>query len=80
METPPPPPGSPPFITFTDSEHEDIDLALLLRMGFSMQQIAEMDHYVRALVLAFDQRAVYLRDKRFARMIVSEISQLFRKK
>lgn len=79
METPPPPPGSMPFITFTDREHDDIELGLLMRLGYSKAEVADMDNYTRNLALAFEQRATYLRDKRFARMIVSEISKLFRK-
>ena len=50
-----------------------------MRLGYSKAEVADMDNYTRNLALAFEQRATYLRDKRFARMVVSEISKLFRK-
>ena len=73
------PAGVAPLVRFSEQEQYDMEQALLMRLGFRVDDILEMDEYTRSLILAFETKANYLRDKQFAKMLAAEIAQLFKK-
>ena len=72
------PAGVAPLVRFSEQEQYDMEQALLMRLGFRVDDILEMDEYTRSLILAFETKANYLRDKNLARMLAGEIAQLFK--